>query len=103
MLTRDELIKRREKTITIEGGAMVIRALTAAEAMEMRGRDFQSAEIFNLVAASVVDPQLSAEDIGLLPASVMNALTTEIFAFNALGPKAIEEAKDELKKTVESA
>lgn len=78
---------------------MVIRALTAAEAFEMRGKDMQSAEIFGMISKSIVEPVLSPDDIGQLPASILNQLTAEIFAFNALGPKAIAEAEAELKKT----
>src|SRR5512133_3163116 len=99
MLTRDQLVKPRTKEITIEGGSVVIRALTAAEAFEMRGKDMQSAEIFGMIAKSIVEPVLSAEDVGMLPASTVTQLTAEIFAFNALGPKAIAEATSELKKT----
>ena len=99
MLTREALIKARTKVISIEGGTVIIRALTAAEAFELRGKDLQSAEIFGLIAKSIVDPQLSAEDIGGLAVSVVTQLTTEIFAFNALGEKAVEDATAELKKT----
>ncbi len=99
MWSRDELVKPRTKQITIEGGTMVIRALTAAEAFELRGKDMGSDEIFGLIAKSVVDPVLSAEDIGMLPTSLVTDLTTHIFSFNALGPKAVSDAVDELKKT----
>ena len=98
-LTRDALIEKRTKEVPLDGGTVTIRALTAAEAFEMRGKDMQSAEIFGLIAASIVEPVVSAEDVGLFPASMLNVLTTEIFAFNALGPKAIAEATSELKKT----
>lgn len=99
MLTRDDLIKPRTQQVTIDGGTVVIRALTAGEALQMREKDLHSAEIFGLIAMSIVEPELSADDIGLLPASVVTQLTTEIFTFNALGPKAIAEATEELKKT----
>ena len=99
MLTREALIKARTKEVTLEGGSVIIRALTAAEAFELRGKDLQSAEIFGLIANSIVEPQLSAEDIGSLAVSVVTTLTTEIFAFNALGSKAVEDATAELKKT----
>ena len=78
---------------------MVIRALTAAEAFQLRGKDMQSAEIFGLVSVSIVDPQLSPDDVGLLPTSIISELTKEIFAFNGLGSKAVEDAVNELKKT----
>ena len=99
MWSRDDLVKQRTKEITIEGGAMVIRALTAAEALELRGKDIQSAEIFGLISKSIVEPALSPEDVGLLPTSFVTALTMEIFEFNALGKKAVEDAAAELKKT----
>lgn len=78
---------------------MVIRALTASEAFQLRGKDMQSAEIFGLVSMSIVDPQLSPADIGLLPTSIISELTKEIFAFNGLGSKAVDDAVNELKKT----
>ena len=99
MLTRDALIKPKTKTITIEEGTVIIRALTASEAFEMRGKDMQSAEIFGLISLSIVEPALSPDDIGLLSASTVTQLTSEIFLFNALSPKAIAEAEQELKKT----
>ena len=99
MWSRDDLIKPRTKEITIEGGTMVIRALMAAEAFELRGKDLGSAEIFGLISRSIVDPVLSPEDVGQLPTSIVTGLTTEIFTFNALGEKAVKDATDELKKT----
>lgn len=100
MLTRDALIKPRTKEISIEGGNVVIRALTAAEAFDLRGKDMQSADIFGMIAKSIVDPVITPEDVGLLPASTLTELTSEIFIFNALGPKAIAMAEAELKKTM---
>lgn len=100
MLTRDELVKPKTKEVPLSGGTVTIRALTAAEAFELRGKDMQSAEIFGLIARCIVQPELSAEDIGKMPASLVTTLTTEIFAFNALGEKAIQDATDELKKTI---
>lgn len=99
MWSRDDLLNPRRKEITIEGGSMVIRALTAAEAFELRGKDLGSNEIFELIAKSIYEPSLSAEDIGKLPTSFVTQLTTEIFTFNGLGSKAVQDAKDELKKT----
>lgn len=100
MLTRDQLVEVKTKEVAIEGGSVVIRKLTASEAFEMRGKDMQSAEIFGLIAKSIVDPALTVDDVGMLPASIVNSLTVEIFAFNALGAKAIAEAESELKKTI---
>ena len=78
---------------------MVIRALTASEAFQLRVKDMQSTEIFGLVSMSIVEPVLSADDIGMLPTSIISELTKEICAFNGLGSKAVDEAVAELKKT----
>lgn len=102
MWSRDDLIKARTKEITIEGETMVIRALTASEAFELRGKDLQGADIFGLISKSISEPALSPDDIGQLPTSIVTALTTEIFTFNGLGSKAVQDAKDELKKTEDS-
>lgn len=102
MWSRDDLIKQRTKEITIEGDTMVIRAFTASEASEFRGKEIKSAEIFGLIAKSVVEPVLSSEDIGLLPASVVTKLTKEIFTYNAFSPTAVADAIAELKKTEDS-
>jgi hypothetical protein len=99
MLTRDELVKPKTKKLIIDAGEIVIRALTAAEAIELRGKDLQGAEIFDLIAKSITDPQLSAEDVGALPVATLNQIVAGVFEFNALGDKAIAEAQDELKKT----
>jgi hypothetical protein len=99
MLTRDQLVKPKTKEIAIEGGSVVIRALTAAEAFDLRGKDIHSVEIFGIIAMSVVDPVLTVEDVGSLATTTVTKLVSEIFAFNALGSKAIAEAESELKKT----
>lgn len=99
MWSRDDLLDPRRKEITIEGGSMVIRALTAGEAFALRGLDLGSGEIFDLIAKSIYEPALSADDVALLPTSFVTQLTAEIFTFNGLGNKAVEDAKDELKKT----
>lgn len=99
MLTRDELVKPRTKTISIDGGDVIIRAMSAFEALELRGKDMHSEEIFAVIAQCIQDPKLTGSDIGLMPTSIVTQLTTEIFAFNALGTKAIEDAADELKKS----
>ena len=103
MLTREALIKARTKEVTLEGGSVIIRALTAAEAFELRGKDLQSAEIFEVIAVSVVDengaPMLTAEEVGKIAISTLEQIVKSIFSFNSLGQKAVDEAVEELKKT----
>lgn len=99
MWSREDLVKQRTKEITIEGGTMVICAMTASEALDLRGKDIDGKQIFEIISKSVIEPVLSADDIGLLPTSIVTSLTTEIFSFNALGNKAVEDAVSELKKT----
>lgn len=103
MLTREALLKPRTKEIALDGGAVVIRALTAGEAYAYRGKELGAAEIFGLIALSICEPQLSAEDIASMPVALVGQLTAAIFTFNALGEQAIAAAQDELKKTPPSA
>lgn len=98
MLTREALIRPRTKEIQLEEGKIVIRALRADEAIELRGRDLKGADIFQVIANSIVEPQLSAEDVGQLPVARMNIIVAEVFAFNAMGEKALADAQAELKK-----
>lgn len=99
MLTRDQLVKPKTKQITIDGGDVIIRALTADESFDLRGKDVQKAEIYGVISQSLVDPVLTVEDVGSLPAETLTKLIDEIFTFNKLGRKAVAEATEELKKT----
>jgi hypothetical protein len=99
-LTRDALIAPKTKTVKVDGGEIVIRALRASEAMELRGKDLGSAEIFGVIASSIVEPKLTAEEAGQLSIATMNKIVVAVFAFNKLGDEAAAEAQAELKKTV---
>ena len=99
MLTREQLVTHKTKEITIDGGSVVIRALTAGEAFDLRGKKIGRVEIFEIIALSLVDPQVLPTDVANMSTATVTQLTTEIFAFNALGSKAVEDAKAELKKT----
>lgn len=103
MLTREQLIRPRTQVVTLEEGTIVIRALTAGEAFEYRGKDLGREAIFGLLALAICEPTLTAEDIASLPVAVVNEITRAVFTFNALGEKAVAEAADELKKTAPGA
>src|SRR5512146_1965392 len=99
MLTREQLIRPRTQVVKLEEGTIIIRALTAGEAFEYRGKDLGREAIFGLLALAICDPVLTAEDIASLPVATMNEITRAVFTLNALGDKAIAEAADELKQT----
>jgi hypothetical protein len=103
MLTRDQLLKPKTTTIEIDGGSLIIRALSAEYAMGLRGRDLQGADIFQIIADSIVqengETMLTGAEVGTLAISTIEQITKAIFTFNALGDKAIEDATAELKKT----
>ncbi len=99
MLTREQMIAPRTREVALPDGSIVIRALTAGEAMGYRGKDLDAAAIFGLLAKSMVEPALSVDDIACLPVAMVTEITRAVFAFNALGEKAIADAADELKKT----
>ena len=103
MLTRDQLLKPKTTTIEIDGGSLIIRALSAEYAMGLRGRDLQGADIFQVIADSIVDEQgnnmLTGAEVGTLAISTLEQIVKQVFEFNALGRKAVEDATAELKKT----
>lgn len=99
MLTRDQLIQPHTKEIDLAGGKVVIRELTADEAIDMDEMDIRSKEIYQLISKSFFDPELSVDDVGKLPATVIKELIEAIFVFNGMTQKAIADAVEELKKT----
>lgn len=103
MLTKDQLLKPKTTAVEVDGGTLTIRALTAAYAMGLRGKDLQGGDIFQIIAYSIIqengETMLTADEVGTLAISTLTQITTGIFAFNKLGEKAAAEAVDELKKT----
>jgi hypothetical protein len=103
MLTKAELLKPKTTIIQVDDGSICIRALSASYAMGLRGKDLQGADIFGIIADSIIDeqgaPMLTGEEVGTLAISTLEQIVKGIFAFNALGDKAVSEAVDELKKT----
>jgi len=103
MLTKAELLKPKTKQICVDDGELTIRALSASYAMGLRGKDLQGADIFSIIADSIItedgNQMLTAEEVGSLAITTLEQIVKGIFAFNALGNKAVAEAVDELKKT----
>jgi len=103
MLTKADLLKPKTTVIDVDGGSLTIRAMSAEYAMGLRGKDLQGAEIFQIIADSIIDEagntMLTGAEVGTLAISVLEQIVKGVFAFNALGNKAIEEATAELKKT----
>ena len=92
MLTRDQLLKPKTTTINVDGGSLLIRALSAEYAMGLRGRDLQGADIFQVIADSIVDENgvtmLTGAEVGTLAISTLEQIVKQVFEFNALGKKA---------------
>lgn len=103
MLTKADLLKPKTKKIPVDDGEILIRALSAAYAMGLRGKDLQGSDIFQIIADSIVDEQgnalLTGDEVGSLAVATLEQIVKGIFAFNALGEKAVSEAVTELKKT----
>lgn len=99
MLTREQLTAPKTKEVPLDGGSVIIRMLTAGEAFEYRGKELDAEAIFGLLAKAIYDPQLSVDDVRIMPITLTNEIVQAVFAFNALGAKAVQEAQDELKKT----
>jgi hypothetical protein len=103
MLTKAELLKPKTSTIEVDGGSLTIRALSAEYAMGLRGRDLQGADIFDVIADSIIqedgEKMLTGAEVGTLAISTLEQIVKQVFTFNALGKQAVDEAMGELKKT----
>lgn len=103
MLSKADLLKPKTTQIEIDGGSLTIRALSAAYAMALRGKDLQGVDIFQIIADSIIDDNgatiLTGEEVGSMAMSTLTEIVKGVFAFNALGEKAVSDAVDELKKT----
>ena len=103
MTTKADLLKPRTTQIEVDNVLITIRALSASYAMGLRGRDMQGAEIFDVIAVSIIDengaPMLTGEEVGTLAISTLEQIVKGVFAFNSLGNKAVDDAMGELKKT----
>jgi hypothetical protein len=103
MLTKADLLKPKTTVIEVDGGTLTIRAMSAEYAMALKGKDLQGSDIFGVIANSIIDEQgnlmLTGEEVGTLAISVLEQIVKGVFAFNALGKKAVDDAVNELKKT----
>lgn len=103
MLTREQLLKPKTTTISVDGGSLTIRALSAEYAINLRGRDLQGTDIFEVIADSIIqengEKMLTGAEVGTLAISTLEQIVKQIFEFNSLGAKAVEDATAELKKT----
>lgn len=103
MLSKAELLKPKTTTIKVDGGSLTIRALSASYAIDLRGKDLQGSDIFQIIADSIIQEDgsvmLTAAEVGTLSISTTTQITKAIFAFNSLGEKAVSDAVAELKKT----
>ena len=103
MLTKSDLLKPKTTEIDVDGGKLTIRALSAAYAMALRGKDLQGVDIFEIISDSIVDEKgekmITGEEVGTLAIATLEQIVKQVFEFNALGKKAVEDATAELKKT----
>lgn len=106
MLNKADLLKQKTTVIEVDGGSLTIRALSAEYAMGLRGRDLQGTDIFEVIAYSIVqengEAMLTGAEVGTLAISTLEQIVKQVFEFNALGKKAVEDATAELKKTADS-
>ncbi len=98
-----DLVKPDIGKVDVDEGFVYIRAMSAEYGLSLRGRDLQGAEIFEVIAESVCNPDgvtiLTVEQVGKIPMKKLEQIVKGVFAFNKLGAKAVSEAVDELKKT----
>ena len=103
MLSKADLLKPKTKQIDVDGDKLTIRAMSAEYGYSFRGKVLHDAEIFGILAESIVDEDgntiLTAEEVGKIAMVTLEKIVKGVFEFNALGKKAVDDAVNELKKT----
>lgn len=98
-----DLVKPKIGKVDVDDGFVYIRALSAAYSLELRGKELHGQEVFEIISKSVCNPDgvtlLTNEQVGEMAITTLNQIVKGVFAFNALGQKAVADAVDELKKT----
>lgn len=85
MWTKDKLLKLQTKTIMVGADEMIIRKLKAGEVLTNKMSDEDKS--MNMIAASLVEPALSVEDVRNLDLETSNVLLSEIMIFNGISGK----------------
>lgn len=81
MWNKETLLKGQTMTVNIGGDSVVIRKLKTCEVMNKAGGEDKS---IALVAASLVDPALTIDEVKEIPIETVNALLPEILKFNGM-------------------
>ncbi len=85
MWNKEKLLEVKTKTVKICGDDVVIRKLKAGEVL---GKGQEDDKAVDMVAASLVEPKLSVDEVRELPLEIMNAILEEILSFNGMNKEA---------------
>lgn len=97
ILTADALTKIKTKEVEIAGGVVIVKQMSAAYALALRGKDMTDDDTFKLVADLVVEPKLTAEQVSEMNIADVTTLAEAILDFNGIKQDAVEKAKADLK------
>jgi hypothetical protein len=97
ILSAEALTKIKTKEVEIAGGIVVIKQMSAGYALALRGKEMQDDDTFKMVADMVVEPKLTAEQVGQMNIADVTDLANAILEFNGITQDAIEKAKADLK------
>lgn len=81
MWNKETLLKSQTMTVSVCGNDVVIRKLKAGEVLK-KGNDEDRA--VEMVAASLIEPVLTVEDVKNMPIDAVNSLLAEIMTFNGM-------------------
>ena len=85
MWNKESLLKSETITVKVCGGDVVIRKLKAGEVLK-KGNDEDRA--VEMVAASLIEPVLTVEDVKNMSIDAVNSLLAEIMTFNGMDKEA---------------
>jgi len=91
ILTKEQLLATTTREIELSIGVVKIRKL---KLFEMNAGDAAQEEfVFRLLSASLVEPQMSPDEVRELPTDVAMELQSHVMAFNGL-----DDSPDEIEK-----
>jgi len=96
-LSKTEILTVKTKDLEVDGGLVTIKALNASYAISLRGKDLGDTEIFDMLSKSLVDPELTPEEVGTLSITTLKQIVDGVMDFNSMSESAVVEATNKLK------
>jgi hypothetical protein len=102
-LSKSDLLRPKIMRLETGCGSVLIRALSAAYAISLRGKSLADDQIFDMLARSICDedgaPIMTPAEVGEIDLKTLQAIVNGVLEFNSLAEGSHAAAADALKKT----